>query len=46
VCRTRDQRGWLGTAEDVAKATVFLSTSEARWATGSMLTVDGGFTAP
>jgi NAD(P)-dependent dehydrogenase (short-subunit alcohol dehydrogenase family) len=36
----------LGTAEDVAKAAVFLSTSDARWATGSMLTVDGGYTAP
>jgi NAD(P)-dependent dehydrogenase (short-subunit alcohol dehydrogenase family) len=36
----------LGTAEDVAKAAVFLSTSDARWATGSMLTIDGGFTAP
>lgn len=36
----------LGNAQDVAKATLFLSTTEARWATGSMLTVDGGFTAP
>ncbi|HEV7977498.1 glucose 1-dehydrogenase [Amycolatopsis sp.] len=36
----------LGTAEDVAKATLFLASSDARWATGSMLTVDGGFTAP
>ena len=36
----------LGTAEDVAKATLFLATSDARWATGSLLTVDGGFTAP
>jgi NAD(P)-dependent dehydrogenase (short-subunit alcohol dehydrogenase family) len=35
----------LGTAEDVAKATVYLSTADARWVTGSMLTVDGGFTA-
>ncbi|MGH3226299.1 MAG: SDR family NAD(P)-dependent oxidoreductase [Streptosporangiaceae bacterium] len=43
-----DKSPWpeLGTAEDVAKATVFLASSEARWATGSMLTVDGGFTAP
>lgn len=36
----------LGTAEDVAKAAVFLSCDESRWATGSMLTVDGGYTAP
>lgn len=35
----------LGTAEDVGKAAVFLSTNDARWVTGSMLTVDGGFTA-
>jgi NAD(P)-dependent dehydrogenase (short-subunit alcohol dehydrogenase family) len=36
----------LGTAEDVAKATVFLASEEARWVTGSLLTVDGGYTAP
>jgi NAD(P)-dependent dehydrogenase (short-subunit alcohol dehydrogenase family) len=36
----------LGTAEDVGKAAVFLSTSDSRWATGSMITIDGGFTAP
>jgi len=35
----------LGTAEDVGKAAVFLSTTDARWATGTLLTVDGGFTA-
>jgi NAD(P)-dependent dehydrogenase (short-subunit alcohol dehydrogenase family) len=35
----------LGTAEDVAAAAVFLATSDARWATGSLLTVDGGYTA-
>lgn len=35
----------LGTAEDVAKAAVYLSTTEARWVTGTLLTVDGGFTA-
>jgi len=35
----------LGTAEDVAKAVTFLSTDESRWATGTLLTVDGGFTA-
>jgi NAD(P)-dependent dehydrogenase (short-subunit alcohol dehydrogenase family) len=36
----------LGTAEDVGKAALFLSTNDSRWATGSMLTIDGGFTAP
>jgi NAD(P)-dependent dehydrogenase (short-subunit alcohol dehydrogenase family) len=36
----------LGTAQDVAKATVFLATDDARWATGTLLTVDGGFTSP
>lgn len=43
-----DKSPWpeLGTAEDVAKATVFLASNDARWATGSMLTIDGGFTAP
>lgn len=43
-----DKSTWpeLGTAEDVAKASVFLSMSDARWATGTLLTIDGGFTAP
>lgn len=43
-----DKSPWpeLGTAEDVAHATVFLASGEARWATGTLLTVDGGFTAP
>ena len=36
----------LGTAEDVGKAAVFLATDDSRWATGSLLTIDGGFTAP
>ena len=35
----------LGTAEDVADAAVFLASEESRWVTGSMLTVDGGYTA-
>jgi NAD(P)-dependent dehydrogenase (short-subunit alcohol dehydrogenase family) len=35
----------LGTAGDVAKATVFLATDDSRWATGTLLTVDGGFTS-
>lgn len=36
----------LGRAEDVAKATVFLASGDASWASGSMLTIDGGYTAP
>lgn len=35
----------LGTADDVAKAVAFLASDESRWMSGSMLTVDGGFTA-
>lgn len=35
----------LGTAEDVAKAAVFLASEDSRWITGSSLVVDGGFTA-
>ncbi|MFD9958827.1 SDR family NAD(P)-dependent oxidoreductase [Amycolatopsis sp. NPDC058986] len=35
----------LGRAEDVAKATVFLASGDASWASGSILTIDGGYTA-
>jgi hypothetical protein len=35
----------VGTPEDVAKAALFLASDEAEWMTGSMLTVDGAFTA-
>lgn len=35
----------LGTAEDVAKCAVFLASDDAEWMTGSMMTVDGAFTA-
>jgi NAD(P)-dependent dehydrogenase (short-subunit alcohol dehydrogenase family) len=31
--------------DDIAGAAVFLASSEARWITGAMLPVDGGFTA-
>jgi NAD(P)-dependent dehydrogenase (short-subunit alcohol dehydrogenase family) len=34
----------LGTPEDVAQCVLFLSSPEAEWITGSMLTVDGGAT--
>ncbi|MDN5856232.1 MAG: SDR family oxidoreductase [Actinomycetia bacterium] len=42
-----DKSPWpeLGTAQDVANAAVYLSTTDARWVTGTMLTVDGGFTS-
>jgi len=42
-----DKSPWpeLGTAEDVGKAAAFLATTDARWATGTLLTVDGGFTS-
>jgi NAD(P)-dependent dehydrogenase (short-subunit alcohol dehydrogenase family) len=35
----------LGAAEDVASAAAFLLADTARWITGSLLTVDGGYTA-
>ncbi|WP_158884954.1 SDR family NAD(P)-dependent oxidoreductase [Amycolatopsis anabasis] len=35
----------LGHAEDVAKAVVFLASGDASWASGTILTIDGGYTA-
>ncbi len=35
----------VGEAADVAKCVVFLASDDADWVTGSMLTVDGGFTS-
>ena len=35
----------VGQAEDVSKCVVFLASDDADWMTGSMMTVDGGFTA-
>ncbi|MNG18475.1 2-(R)-hydroxypropyl-CoM dehydrogenase [compost metagenome] len=35
----------IGTAQDVAKAVAFLASDDAQWMTGSLLTVDGAFTA-
>lgn len=42
-----DNSPWpnLGTAQDVADATVFLASEESRWVTGANLTVDGGYTS-
>ena len=35
----------LGTPEEVAAAILFLASDESRFATGSILTIDGGWTA-
>ena len=37
--------GKMGDAWDVAYAALFLASDEARYITGSEITVDGGFTA-
>lgn len=41
----RQPVGWLGTAEEIAGAILYLASPEARFATGSALVIDGGFTA-
>lgn len=43
--RQRHPLHGIGMPDDVAGAAVFLASSEARWITGAMLPVDGGFTA-
>lgn len=42
-----DKSPWprLGTARDVGKVALFLASDDAAWVTGSMLTVDGAYTA-
>ena len=37
--------GRLGDPEDLAGAVLFLASDEARWVTGSTVTVDGGYLA-
>ena len=37
--------GRLGTADDIARAIVFLASDDAKFMTGSALVVDGGLTA-
>ena len=37
--------GRPGTALDVAEAILYLASEESAWATGMVLTLDGGFTA-
>jgi NAD(P)-dependent dehydrogenase (short-subunit alcohol dehydrogenase family) len=36
--------GRLGTAEEVAKAALFLVSEDARFVTGTAFSIDGGFT--
>jgi NAD(P)-dependent dehydrogenase (short-subunit alcohol dehydrogenase family) len=43
--RSRQLTGELGTPEDVARAALFLASDESRFAFGSGLVIDGGFTA-
>ena len=35
-----------GEVDDVAGLAVFLASNDAKWASGSMPTIDGGYTAP
>ena len=37
--------GRFGQPEDVASAAVYLASDESRWTTGTVLTIDGGYTA-
>ena len=42
---SRHPMGFLGEPEDVAAAVAFLASDEARWITGAILPVDGGYLA-
>jgi len=37
--------GRLGTPDEIASAILFLASDESKFATGSILTIDGGMTA-
>jgi NAD(P)-dependent dehydrogenase (short-subunit alcohol dehydrogenase family) len=37
--------GRFGQPEDIASAAVFLASDESRWTTGSVMTIDGGYSA-
>jgi NAD(P)-dependent dehydrogenase (short-subunit alcohol dehydrogenase family) len=41
----RQLLGRLGTAEEIAAGILFLASNESRFATGTILTLDGGMTA-
>ncbi len=43
--RARQPMGRLGTPEEVARAALYLASEEASFATGTVLTLDGGLTA-
>jgi NAD(P)-dependent dehydrogenase (short-subunit alcohol dehydrogenase family) len=43
--RSRHPAGRFGTPEEVAHAILYLASDDARWVTGSVLTIDGGWTA-
>jgi NAD(P)-dependent dehydrogenase (short-subunit alcohol dehydrogenase family) len=37
--------GRLGTPEDIAAMALYLASDESSWVTGSVFTIDGGFSA-
>lgn len=42
--RSRHPMGRFGAAEEVAQAILYLASDDARWVTGSILNIDGGWT--
>ncbi|HCQ03968.1 MAG TPA: short-chain dehydrogenase, partial [Candidatus Latescibacteria bacterium] len=45
MLKDRHPAGRFGTPEEVAHAILYLSSAEAAWVTGTILSVDGGWTA-
>jgi len=43
--RSRHPTGRFGTPDEVAQAILYLASDDARWVTGTILTIDGGWTA-